>query len=94
MRIDLTQAATSQLTSETNAEQVKARQAADSPATEHEDRTTFSVHTQPLSSLVDAAMSSPEVRQDKVDNLKAAVASGSYKLDPGEIAASMIDELA
>jgi len=39
-------------------------------------------------------MSSPEIRQDKVDSLKQALESGNYKLDPGKIAESMIDEQA
>jgi flagellar biosynthesis anti-sigma factor FlgM len=37
-------------------------------------------------------MNSPEIRQDKVDSLRAAVSSGNYKLDANEIASSMIDE--
>jgi flagellar biosynthesis anti-sigma factor FlgM len=37
-------------------------------------------------------MSSPEIRQDKVDSLTQAVSSGQYQLDPGKIAASMLDE--
>ena len=37
-------------------------------------------------------MSSPEVRQDKVASLQQAISNGQYQLDPGKIAASMIDE--
>jgi flagellar biosynthesis anti-sigma factor FlgM len=37
-------------------------------------------------------MSSPEIRQDLVSQLKQAVSSGQYKLDPNAIASSMIDE--
>jgi flagellar biosynthesis anti-sigma factor FlgM len=37
-------------------------------------------------------MSSPEIRQDRVDSLKQAIDNGSYELDPEKIAASMIDE--
>jgi flagellar biosynthesis anti-sigma factor FlgM len=37
-------------------------------------------------------MSSPEIRQDKVDSLTQAVNSGTYQLDPAKIAASMLDE--
>ena len=92
MRIDLTNAAASHISSESTAEQLKARQTAGTPAAEHEDRTTFSAHTQPVTSLVNLAMNSPEVRQEKVDSLKAAVSSGKYQLDPAEIAQSMIDE--
>jgi anti-sigma28 factor (negative regulator of flagellin synthesis) len=34
------------------------------------------------------------VRQDKVDNLRLAVSSGQYELDPAKIASSMIDDYA
>jgi flagellar biosynthesis anti-sigma factor FlgM len=37
-------------------------------------------------------MSSPEIRQDLVNQLKQSVGSGQYKLDPDAIASSMIDE--
>jgi len=92
MRIDLTQATASQMTNEPSAEQVKARSETGSVAAEHEDRTTFSSQTESLGSLVQTAMNSPEVRQDKVSSLRSAVNNGTYKLDPDEIASSMIDE--
>ena len=93
MRIDLTNAGASAISSEPTAEQLKARQAAaGSVSAEHEDRTTLSVHTQPVGSLVSQAMQTPEIRQEKVESLKAAVSSGKYHLDPAEIAQSMIDE--
>ena len=92
MRIDITQAAASHISSEPTAEQVKARQNTETAPAPHEDRATFSAHSQSLRSLVEAAMSSPEVRQDKIDSLKAAVSSGKYELDSAKIAASMIDE--
>jgi anti-sigma28 factor (negative regulator of flagellin synthesis) len=37
-------------------------------------------------------MSSPSIRQDNVDRLRAAVNSGQYQLDPVKTAASIIDE--
>jgi anti-sigma28 factor (negative regulator of flagellin synthesis) len=37
-------------------------------------------------------MSSPEIRQDLVSQLRDAVSSGQYMLDPSAIATSMIDE--
>jgi flagellar biosynthesis anti-sigma factor FlgM len=90
MRIDLTQAAASHVSSEPTAEQVKARQANETVSSQHEDRATLSA--QSLSSLVETAMNSPEVRQEKVDSLKSAISSGKYQLDPAEIAKAMIDE--
>jgi flagellar biosynthesis anti-sigma factor FlgM len=40
--------------------------------------------------LVAAALKQPEVRTDKVAALKAAVSSGTYKVDPDSIASSML----
>jgi flagellar biosynthesis anti-sigma factor FlgM len=92
MRIDLTQTAASQIATEASAKQAGAKKASASGLAAGEDRTTFTSDKQSLGSLVSAAMSSPEIRQDKVDSLKQAISSGSYQLEPGKIAASMIDE--
>ena len=92
MRIDLTQAAASQIANEPNAKQVGANNGATSVLAGGEDRTTLTSDTQSLGSLVSTAMSSPEIRREKVDSLTQAVSSGTYQLDPGKIAASMIDE--
>ena len=92
MRIDLTQSAASQLASEATAQKVKADRAAATGADGDGDRTTLSFDTASVQSLVSTAMNSPEVRQDKVDSLRTAINSGNYKLDPNEIASSMLDE--
>lgn len=92
MRIDLYNSAASQLATEANAKQVNAGNAAAADATAGEDRTTLSSGSASVDSLVSAAMSSPEIRQDKVASLQQAVSSGQYQLDPEKIAASMIDE--
>jgi flagellar biosynthesis anti-sigma factor FlgM len=47
-----------------------------------------------VNSLVSAALTSPEIRQDKVDSLRLSVSSGQYELDPAKIAASMVDQYA
>jgi negative regulator of flagellin synthesis FlgM len=94
MRIDLTQAAASQIATEPNSNQVSAANTAASGLADGEDRTTLTSGSQSLASLVGNAMSSPEIRQDKVDSLTQAVNSGQYRLDPGKIASSMLDELA
>lgn len=91
MRIDLTQATTSQIASEPSSKPLGAQGATVSDAA-GEDRTTLSSTRQSLSTLVSSAMSSPEIRQDKVDSLKQAIVSGKYELDPNKIAESMIDE--
>ena len=92
MRIDLTQAAASQIATEPNSKQAGAANTAVSGLAGGEDRTTLASDTQSLSSLVSNAMSSPEIRQDKVDSLTQAVNSGQYQLDPGAIASSMLNE--
>lgn len=92
MRIDLTNSAASQIAAESSATQVSANNVSASGSAGAEDRTTLTSDTQSLASLVGNAMSSPEIRQDKVDSLTQAVNSGQYQLDPGAIAASMLDE--
>lgn len=56
------------------------------------DRTTFTSDSASVGSLVSQAMRTPEIRQDRVDQLKQAISSGHYKLDPDAIASAMIDE--
>lgn len=92
MRIDLTQAAASQVASEPNPKKVSGPIVPASDVAGSEDRTTLTSTQQSVSALVTKAMSSPEIRQDKVDSLKQAVDNGQYKLDPEKIASSMIDE--
>ena len=92
MRIDLTQTAASQIAPEPNSKQVGAANTAVSSLAGGEDRTTLTSDTQSLASLVGNAMSSPEIRQDKVDSLTQAINSGQYQLDPGAIASSMLNE--
>ena len=94
MRIDVTQSVASQISNEPNTKQVGANKSAASSLADGEDRTTLTSVSAYVTSLVNAAMNSPEIRQDKVDSLKQAVSSGNYDLDPAKIAASMIDEQA
>jgi flagellar biosynthesis anti-sigma factor FlgM len=94
MRVDLTQSAASQLTSEPTTKNVSARNTAISGLAGGGDRTTLSSSSSSVSSLVGTAMNSPEIREDKVASLKQAIDSGQYKLDPTAIASSMIDEQA
>ena len=94
MRIDLTQSTASQISSETNPKQVNSGNVGASDLVGGEDRTTLISAQQSLSALVSTAMSSPEIRQNRVDSLKQAIDSGNYQLDPDSIASSMIDEQA
>jgi len=94
MRIDLNQVAASQIASEASPKQVNAENTAASDLANVSDRTTLTSTQQSLNTLVSTAMSSPEIRQDRVDSLKQAISNGTYELDPKKIASSMIDEQA
>ncbi len=92
MRIDLLNSAASQISSEPGSQAAEAQIASATPR--DEDRATLVSDAGSVSSLVSAAMSSPEIREDKVAALQQAISSGKYELDPAKIAASMIDEQA
>jgi negative regulator of flagellin synthesis FlgM len=55
-----------------------------------QDRTTLHTDSQSVQSLTSQAMSSPEVRQDKVDEFRQSVNSGTYELDATKIASAII----
>jgi flagellar biosynthesis anti-sigma factor FlgM len=92
MRIDLNNSAASELASEQALLQKSAANVAKPGVSNAEDRTTLTSDTTSVGSLVSTAMSSPAVRQSTVDSLKQAVNSSQYELDPGKIAASMVDD--
>jgi len=91
MRIDQLNPAASQISSDL--ESKPAVQNAVVPPRE-EDRATLASNAASVSSLVSAAMGTPEIREDKVASLQQAISNGTYQLDPAKIAASMIDEQA
>ena len=90
MRIDLLNTVASQISSEPGSQAAGAQNASVAPR--EEDRATLVSDAGSVSSLVSAAMNSPEIRHDKVASLQQAISSGKYQLDPAKIAASMIDE--
>jgi negative regulator of flagellin synthesis FlgM len=92
MRIDLFNSAASELSSERTSQKATADNAAKSGQPQGEDRATLTSDSASVGSLVSTALSSPEVRQDKVDSLKQAISSGQYGLNPGKIAKSIIDD--
>lgn len=94
MRIDLTNSTASQIAGESNMQKVNSANVDAASASGSEDRTTLTSDTASLSSLVSAAMNSPEIRQEKVASLQQAISSGQYQLDPAGIAASMLNEQA
>jgi negative regulator of flagellin synthesis FlgM len=92
MRIDLFNSAASELASERASQNTGTQNAAKSGEPQGEDRATLTSDSASVGSLVSTALSSPEVRQDKVDSLKQAISSGQYELNPGKIAKSIIDD--
>lgn len=92
MRIDLFNTAAAQISGEVN---TQTSQTGKLPALDTDragDRTTLTSGSSEVSSLVGEAMNTPEIRQDKVQNLQQAIANGQYQLDPDQIAGAMIDE--
>jgi flagellar biosynthesis anti-sigma factor FlgM len=92
MRIDLFNSTASQIASEQSAQQVNAPNTSKSGLSNEEDRATLTSDSTSVGSLVSTALNSPELRQDKINSLRQAIGSGQYDLDPGKIAASMVDD--
>jgi flagellar biosynthesis anti-sigma factor FlgM len=90
MRIDLYNPASSEIAGDSAAKSSPVSQLQNGNSTE--DRATLTSGSNSVESLVSAAMSSPEVRSDKVASLQQQVQNGTYQLDPDKIAGSMIDE--
>jgi flagellar biosynthesis anti-sigma factor FlgM len=93
MQIELNNSSANLLRTEQSVKQVSTSDAAAAqgatPATQ--DRTTFHSDSQSVKSLTSQALSSPEVRQDKVAALSQSVNSGSYKIDANGIAGAIKD---
>ena len=92
MRIDLSQLTAGQLTNEHDTRKVSDQKIGASDLSGSLDRTTFTSDSSSVSSLAAKAMNTPEIRENLVANLRQAIGSGQYKLDPSAIASSMIDE--
>jgi flagellar biosynthesis anti-sigma factor FlgM len=91
MKIEVTAPATSQVPDQRSARQVsntKSSPAGSQSATV--DRTTFYSDSASIQSLVSRALTSPEVRQDKVDAVRQSISNGQYQADPKKIAAGII----
>jgi len=89
MKIDLSAATMSQLPAERSATQVSNTVATVSQSTTA-DRTTFNSDSMSVHSLASQALQTPEVRQGKVDEIRASISSGQYKIDPGKIASAIL----
>ena len=92
MRIDLTNSAASQISSDPASQKIAAQKNASSNQVDTGDRTTLSSDTASVSSLVSTALSSPPIRQDMVNALRQSVNNGTYEVNPSKIAASIVDD--
>ena len=63
-----------------------------SSASISQDRTTFSSKSGSVQSLVNQALSTPQIRQDRVQALKNSITAGEYKVDANKIAGAIISE--
>jgi flagellar biosynthesis anti-sigma factor FlgM len=93
MQIELNNSLASLLRTDQSVKQVSTSDTAatQGAARATQDRTTFHSDSLSVQSLTSQALSSPEVRQDKVAALSQSVNSGSYKLDANGIAGAIID---
>jgi negative regulator of flagellin synthesis FlgM len=57
-----------------------------------EDKATLSGDSTNVQNLTTKALELPEVRQGKVEALRAAIKNGDYKIEPGKIAEAMIQQ--
>lgn len=89
MKIDSNSPVPSQLIPSRSPKQVSSTGNTDiqSPA---EDRTTFQSDSASVQSLTSLAMSSPAIRQSKVDALRQSVSDGTHVIDPAKIAEAFI----
>jgi negative regulator of flagellin synthesis FlgM len=55
-----------------------------------DDRVTLGSSDSVVQSLTAQALETPQVRQDKIDQIREAINNGSYSLDPHAIADAMI----
>ena len=67
----------------------KAPSATSAPSVE--DKTSLSVDTLSISSLEAQAMTTPQIRQDKVEALRQSVQNGDYKVEPDKIARAILE---
>jgi flagellar biosynthesis anti-sigma factor FlgM len=90
MKVELNRPTLDSLTpSQTSAAGVSADQSVQTPEV---DTATLSTDKASVEALTAKALTSPEIRQEKVDALRQAIKSGQYNLGPDDIAEAMIRE--
>lgn len=89
MRIDVNNPAASLLSADWSQSQA-AKRVSGGAEKAAEDRTSFSPAGSMVQALTMQALQMPEVRQDRVETLRQAVAGGTYSLDAAGIAAAIV----
>jgi negative regulator of flagellin synthesis FlgM len=92
MRIDVFNSTAGDISNEPNSKQVQSPTVPSTDTSDSGDRTTLTSGSGTVGALVSEALTSPEIRQDKVQSLQQAVSSGKYQIEPDKIAGAMIDE--
>lgn len=88
MKIDLNSPATEMLSTGWSTQKASKTNESASQAAAG-DRVTLASAGATVQSLTAQAMNTPQVRQDKVDSLRQSISSGSYQLDPAQIASAI-----
>jgi flagellar biosynthesis anti-sigma factor FlgM len=72
----------------------KTRKAGSKPssAPSVEDTTSLSVGTLSIASITSKAMTSPQIRQDRVDALRQSIQSGDYKVEADQVAHAILNQ--
>jgi len=91
MRINPNQSIASELVTESTVRTDKSSKSSSSAAPSQAGADFFGDTTN-VGGLTAQAMQTPEIRQDRVTALRAAVRDGSYQLDPGKIADAMLQQ--
>jgi flagellar biosynthesis anti-sigma factor FlgM len=86
-RTELTESNVDRVTSSQNNNKV--RDGAEAPTTE---TTTLLAGTTSLAALTAAAIDTSGVRTDRVEQLRQAIATGTYRVEPGQVADAMLKE--
>lgn len=94
MQIELNNSLASLLRTDQSVKQVSTSDTAATQAVTSvaQDRTTLHSDSLSVQSLTSQALSSPEVRQDKVNTISQSVNSGSYQLNATATAGAIIDD--
>lgn len=64
----------------------------DAPAKGGEDTLELSAQAREMREVKSALKEMPEIREDKVEQIKREIASGAYRVDAGKIAEGIIEE--